>query len=179
MKIIVDAMGGDFAPLAPVKGALMAQEKYGVDIVLTGKTEEILKALQQCGCKELPKGMEIANATEVVEICDDPATAFKHKKDSSLTVGLNMLHAGDADGFVSAGSTGRAPRGRDASRQAHPPACAARRSRRPSRRPRARRYSSTAARTPSARSNTCCNLRILAATTRRKCSASKIRASVF
>ena len=40
MKIIVDAMGGDFAPLAPVKGALMAQEKYGVDIVLTGKTEE-------------------------------------------------------------------------------------------------------------------------------------------
>ena len=106
MKIIVDAMGGDFAPLAPVKGALMAQEKYGVDIVLTGKTEEILKALRQCGCKELPKGMEIANATEVVEICDDPATAFKHKKDSSLTVGLNMLHAGDADGFVSAGSTG-------------------------------------------------------------------------
>ena len=106
MKIIVDAMGGDFAPLAPVKGALMAQEKYGVDIVLTGKTEEILKTLQQCGCKELPKGMEIANATEVVEICDDPATAFKHKKDSSLTVGLNMLHAGDADGFVSAGSTG-------------------------------------------------------------------------
>ena len=69
MKIIVDAMGGDFAPLAPVKGALMAQEKYGVDIVLTGKTEEILKALQQCGCKELPKGMKIANATEVVEIC--------------------------------------------------------------------------------------------------------------
>ena len=85
MKIIVDAMGGDFAPLAPVKGALMAQEKYGVDIVLTGKTEEILKALQKCSCKELPKGMEIANATEVVEICDDPATAFKHKKDSSLT----------------------------------------------------------------------------------------------
>ena len=42
----------------------------------------------------------------MVEICDDPATAFKHKKDSSLTVGLNMLHAGDADGFVSAGSTG-------------------------------------------------------------------------
>lgn len=178
MKIIVDAMGGDFAPLAPVKGALMAQEKYGVDIVLTGKTEEILKALQQCGCKELPKGMEIANATEVVEICDDPATAFKHKKDSSLTVGLNMLHAGDADGFVSAGSTGALLAGATlvvkrirGLRRA--------RSRRPSRRPRARRYSSTAARTPSARSNTCCNLRILAATTRRRCSASKIRASVF
>ena len=47
MKIIVDAMGGDFAPLAPVKGALMAQEKYGVDIVLTGKTEEALSDLDK------------------------------------------------------------------------------------------------------------------------------------
>lgn len=103
----------------------MAQEKYGVDIVLTGKTEEILKALQQCGCKELPKGMEIANATEVVEICDDPATAFKHKKDSSLTVGLNMLHAGDADGFVSAGSTARSLRARRSLSSASA-ACAAR-----------------------------------------------------
>ena len=176
MKIIVDAMGGDFAPLAPVKGALMAQEKYGVDIVLTGKTEEILKALQQCGCKELPKGMEIANATEVVEICDDPATAFKHKKDSSLTVGLNMRATRTA--LSARAARARSLRARRFSSSASA-ACAARRSRRPSRRPRARRYSSTAARTPSARSNTCCNLRILAATTRRKCSASKIRASVF
>ena len=178
MKIIVDAMGGDFAPLAPVKGALMAQEKYGVDIVLTGKTEEILKALQQCGCKELPKGMEIANATEVGEICDDPATAFKHKKDSSLTVGLNMLHAGDAAGLSARAARARSLRARRSLSSASG-VFAARRSRRPSRRPRARRYSSTAARTPSARSNTCCNLRILAATTRRRCSASKIRASVF
>ena len=89
MKIIVDAMGGDFAPLAPVKGALMAQEKYGVDIVLTGKTEEILKALQQCSCKELPKGMEIANATEVVEICDD-RTVSKNSGRSFLTVAKNV-----------------------------------------------------------------------------------------
>ena len=106
MKIIVDAMGGDFAPLAPVKGALMAHEQYGVDIVLTGRTEEILRAMEQCGCKELPSGVEIVNAAEVVEICDDPATAFKQKKDSSLTVGLNLLRDGQADGFISAGSTG-------------------------------------------------------------------------
>ena len=106
MKIIVDAMGGDFAPLAPVKGALMAHEQYGVDIVLTGRTEEILRAMEQCGCKELPSGVEIVNAAEVVEICDDPATAFKQKKDSSLTVGLTMLRDGGADGFVCAGSTG-------------------------------------------------------------------------
>lgn len=106
MKIIVDAMGGDFAPLAPVKGALMAHERYGADIILTGKEEKIMEAACQCGCKELPAGVEIVNATEVVEICDDPATAFKRKKDSSLTVGLTMLHGGEADGFVSAGSTG-------------------------------------------------------------------------
>ena len=106
MKIIVDAMGGDFAPLAPVKGALMAHEQYGVDIVLTGRTEDILRAMEQCGCKELPSGVEIVNAAEVVEICDDPATAFKQKKDSSLTVGLTMLRDGKADGFVCAGSTG-------------------------------------------------------------------------
>lgn len=106
MKIIVDAMGGDFAPLAPVKGALMAHERYGAEIILAGRTEDILRAMQQCGCTELPRGVEIANATEVVEICDDPATAFKKKKDSSLTVGLTMLRDGAADGFVSAGSTG-------------------------------------------------------------------------
>ena len=106
MKIIVDAMGGDLAPLAPVKGALMAHEKYGADIILAGRTEEILRALQQCGCKDLPAGVEIVNAEEVVEICDDPATAFKRKKDSSLTVGLTMLRDGSADGFVCAGSTG-------------------------------------------------------------------------
>ena len=106
MKIIVDAMGGDLAPLAPVKGALMAHEKYGADIILAGRTEEDLRALQRCGCKDLPAGVEIVNAEEVVEICDDPATAFKRKKDSSLTVGLTMLRDGRADGFVCAGSTG-------------------------------------------------------------------------
>ena len=106
MKIIVDAMGGDLAPLAPVKGALMAHEKYGADIILAGRTEEILRALQQYGCKDLPAGVEIVNAEEVVEICDDPAPAFKRKKDSSLTVGLTMLRDGRADGFVCAGSTG-------------------------------------------------------------------------
>lgn len=115
MKIIVDAMGGDFAPLAPVKGALMAHERYGAEILLAGKEEEIQKTLRECGCAALPTGVEIVNATEVVEICDDPATAFKRKKDSSLTVGLTMLHNGEADGFVSAGSTARSLQARRSS----------------------------------------------------------------
>lgn len=106
MKIIVDAMGGDFAPLAPVKGALLAHERYGTEIILTGRTEDILRSVRECGREELPAGVEIVNAEQVVEICDDPSTAFKQKKDSSLTVSLNLLRDGQADGFVCAGSTG-------------------------------------------------------------------------
>lgn len=106
MKIIVDAMGGDNAPLEIVRGALAAHKTYGVDILLTGRAEAVLQAIADCGEKDLPKGVEIANATEVVEIADDPATAFKRKKDSSLTVGLNLLRDGKGDAFVSAGSTG-------------------------------------------------------------------------
>ena len=106
MKIIVDAMGGDNAPQAPVMGAIQANREYGVDITLVGRGEEILKVLEQNGIQDLPAGVEIAHASEVVEMCDNPATAFREKKDSSLTVGLNLLKAGEGDAFVSAGSTG-------------------------------------------------------------------------
>lgn len=106
MKIIVDAMGGDNAPQAAVEGALEAHKTLGVDIILVGRAEEILKALEACGEKTLPAGVEIKDAREVVEIEDDPATAFKVKKDSSLTVGMNLLKSGEGDAFVSAGSTG-------------------------------------------------------------------------
>lgn len=106
MKIVVDAMGGDNAPLSNVQGALDANRLHGIGIVLVGKAEEILKAVEACGEKTLPAGVEIRDAREVVEICDDPATAFKKKKDSSLTVGLTMVKNGDGDAFVSAGSTG-------------------------------------------------------------------------
>ena len=106
MKIIVDAMGGDNAPQAPVMGAIQASQEYGVDIILVGRGEEILKVLEQNGIQDLPAGVEIAHASEVVEMCDNPATAFREKKDSSLTVGLNLLKSGAGDAFVSAGSTG-------------------------------------------------------------------------
>lgn len=106
MKIIVDAMGGDHAPQAMVQGALDAHRDYGVKILLVGRTAEILRAVEACGEKTLPAGVEIRDAAEVVEICDDPAIAFKMKKDSSLTVGLNLLKDGTGDAFVSAGSTG-------------------------------------------------------------------------
>lgn len=102
MKIILDAMGGDNAPKAVVDGALEAHAQTGVNIALVGREEDI----RACLTEPLPAGVEIVNATEVVEICDDPATAFKKKKDSSLTVGLTMLKNGEGDAFISAGSTG-------------------------------------------------------------------------
>ena len=106
MKIIVDAMGGDNAPQAPVMGAVEANREYGVGVILVGRGETILRVLEDNGIKELPAGVEIAHASEVVEMCDNPATAFREKKDSSLTVGLNLLKSGEGDAFVSAGSTG-------------------------------------------------------------------------
>ena len=102
MKIILDAMGGDNAPQAVVQGALEAHAQCGADIVLVGREE----AIRACLTGPMPEGVEIVNATEVVEMCDDPATAFKRKKDSSLTVGLTMLKNGEGDAFISAGSTG-------------------------------------------------------------------------
>ena len=106
MRIIVDAMGGDNAPQATVRGALQAIKELGAEVILVGRGEEILETLHADGIAELPAGLEITHADQVVEMCDNPATAFKEKKDSSLTVGLNLLKEGVGDAFVSAGSTG-------------------------------------------------------------------------
>ena len=106
MKIIVDAMGGDNAPLEIVKGALLGMEHWGVEVLLTGDTEAILRALRDCGHDTIPRGMEIVHTTETVEMCDDPSKVFRHKKDTSMGVGLTLLRDGKADALVSAGSTG-------------------------------------------------------------------------
>ena len=106
MKIIVDAMGGDHAPLEIVRGALAGQRRWGVDIVLTGDEAAIRGAVSQCGQSELPQGVEIVPTTQTVDMCDDPATVFRRKKDTSMGVGLTMLREGKGDALVSAGSTG-------------------------------------------------------------------------
>ena len=106
MKIIVDAMGGDNAPEEIVKGAVMAAREHGQEIVLTGRGEDILRCIDKMGLKELPRGVEIVNASEVIEVEDDPANVIRQKKDSSLTVALNLLRDGRGDALVSAGSTG-------------------------------------------------------------------------
>ena len=106
MKIILDAMGGDNAPQAPVLGALQAAKDFGAQITLVGKGEEILKVLKENGISDLPEGLEVANADEVVDMHDDPANVIRKKKNSSMVIGLKMLADGQGDAFISAGSTG-------------------------------------------------------------------------
>ena len=106
MKIILDAMGGDHAPEAPVLGAIDAAKAFGSQITLVGRGEEILEVMRRHNIETLPAGMEIANAEEVVDMHDDPANVVRKKKNSSMIVGLRMLAEGQGDAFVSAGSTG-------------------------------------------------------------------------
>ena len=106
MKIILDAMGGDNAPEAPVLGALQAAKDFGAQIILVGRGEEILGVMKKNGIDTLPDGVEIANADDVVDMHDDPAAVVHKRKNSSMVVGLKALADGQGDAFVSAGSTG-------------------------------------------------------------------------
>jgi phosphate acyltransferase len=106
MKIIIDAMGGDLAPLEPIKGGLQARREFGVELVFTGRQDDIMAALKKEGFTEVPEGVEIVHCSEVIDNCDEAAMAWRHKPDSSLTVGLKLLKEGKGDAFLSAGSTG-------------------------------------------------------------------------
>lgn len=106
MRIIVDAMGGDNAPQAAVLGALDAARDFGTEITLVGRGEEILDIMRKNGCPDLPRGMEIANADDVVDMHDAPGELLHKRKNSSMVIGLKMLADGQGDAFLSAGSTG-------------------------------------------------------------------------
>lgn len=104
MKIIVDAMGGDNAPLEIIKGSMLAVDEFGTDIILVGN-EEIIK---KCCCDNniKLKNTEIFNTNEVISMHDDAKSVIKSKKDSSMAVGFKLLSDGAGDAFVSAGNTG-------------------------------------------------------------------------
>ena len=102
MKIIVDAMGGDNAPEAIVKGSVYARDRLGLELILVGQQEKI----EACLGEHSREGIEIVDAREVVTMEDDPSKACRNKKDSSMTVALNLLKDGKGDAMVSAGSTG-------------------------------------------------------------------------
>ena len=106
MKIIIDAFGGDYAPLEIVKGAITSVNLMeDVSIILVGKQQEIQKILDEYNYKG--DKIEILNAETVITNDESPTMAIRSKKDSSLVVGLNKLkESDDIAGFISAGSTG-------------------------------------------------------------------------
>ncbi|MCQ2513520.1 MAG: phosphate acyltransferase PlsX [Ruminococcus sp.] len=104
MKIIIDAFGGDNAPLEILKGCAEAVKKFGINIILTGNENEIKKTASE---NEISlENMEIEHCTEVVTMHDTADAVLKSKKDSSMAVGLKLLSEGKGDAFISAGNSG-------------------------------------------------------------------------
>lgn len=109
MKIILDAMGGDNAPDANIKGAINAINKVKAEVVLVGKEDIIrdkVKKFYDKEIEEISDRLKIKNATETIEMEDTPTIAIKHKKDSSMVVGFKMLKEDEGDVFISAGNSG-------------------------------------------------------------------------
>jgi len=105
IRVAVDAMGGDYAPLEIVKGAVEAvEENSSVVISLVGKEDAVKAELAKY---DYPKDqIEIVNATEVIEMAEPPVMAIRKKKDSSIVKGMMLVKEGNCDAFVSCGSTG-------------------------------------------------------------------------
>ena len=105
VRVVLDAMRGDHAPEEMIKGAVEAvNEKNNIHVLLVGQEDVISEELEKY---TYPKErMEIVHASEVIETAEPPVMAIRKKKDSSIVVGMNMVKNGEADAFVSAGSTG-------------------------------------------------------------------------
>lgn len=109
MVILLDAMGGDNAPDATIKGAVKAIDQIKSKLILIGNENVIkskIKEFYNKDISEISDRLEIKNTTETIEMEDIPTQAIKHKKDSSMVVGFNMLKSGEGDVFISAGNSG-------------------------------------------------------------------------
>lgn len=110
MKILLDAMGGDNAPDATIKGAVRAINQIEAEVILIGNTEIINAKVKELYGKnsisEISDRLSIKHTTESIEMNDIPTQAIKRKKDSSMVVGFNMLKNGKGDVFISAGNSG-------------------------------------------------------------------------
>ncbi|MBQ2577291.1 MAG: phosphate acyltransferase PlsX, partial [Lachnospiraceae bacterium] len=105
-RIAVDAMGGDNAPQAIVDGTILAlKESKNMEVYLVGQADLIEQALSRYSEAERER-VTIIEASEVIEMAEPPVAAIRKKKDSSIVVALNLVKNGEADAFVSAGSTG-------------------------------------------------------------------------
>jgi glycerol-3-phosphate acyltransferase PlsX len=107
VRIALDAMGGDHAPLAPVAGAVRAARAWGYEIQLVGREAEVRAALRGQGdLSGIEHLLPIVHAPEVIEMSEHPATAVRSKRHSSMAVAVDLVKSGGADCFVSAGNTG-------------------------------------------------------------------------
>lgn len=104
MRIILDGMGGDNAPLEIVKGAVEASSKIDHQIVIAGREDEINAELAKYNYDE--SKIQVVHTSEVIENEDSPVKAIRRKTDSSMVKGLTMLKDGEGDLFISAGNTG-------------------------------------------------------------------------
>lgn len=104
MKIIVDAFGGDNAPLEIIKGCAQAVDELGAEIILTGK-ESVIKETAQSNGISL-ENIEIVDCDEIITMEDKADSVIKTKKNSSMAVGLSLLNEGRGDAFISAGNSG-------------------------------------------------------------------------
>lgn len=110
MRVAVDAMGGDYAPGAIVEGAIEASKHYGIEVLLVGRPEAVEGEVSKLERRDKLGGskFQLIPADEVIEMGDDPLYAMRRKRNSSMAVALRLVKSGEADAFVSAGSTGAA-----------------------------------------------------------------------
>jgi glycerol-3-phosphate acyltransferase PlsX len=104
MKIILDGMGGDHAPVATVEGAVLASREFGADIIIVGLKDVLEKELSKHG-SHFPK-IEFQHAPEIIDMQDAPAASVRKKKGSSINVAAKLVKEGKGEAFVSAGNTG-------------------------------------------------------------------------
>ena len=104
MRVAVDAMGGDNAPMVEVEGAVAAAREFGISVTLVGDTGRIREELAKHDCKGLD--LLIQHAAEVVGMHDSASDAVRKKKDSSIRVAFELVKQGSADAVVSAGNSG-------------------------------------------------------------------------
>lgn len=104
MRIIVDGMGGDNAPVEVVKGCVNASNNLGVNILLVGDSSKIEEELAKYDY--IKEKIEILHSNDVITNHDDPTLAIRRKKDSSMVMAFNALKEGKGDGMLSAGNTG-------------------------------------------------------------------------
>ncbi|TET17626.1 MAG: phosphate acyltransferase [Dehalococcoidia bacterium] len=104
IRIVVDAMGGDYAPSEIVKGAVLAAEKTDVEVALVGPTDIVEAELAKYDASHLPIGC--IRADEFIKEGENPALAVRRKPNASIAVAAKMMKEGEAEGLISAGPTG-------------------------------------------------------------------------